>query len=54
MTGATLDECDRVLREAGAEKVEVLTFAAGRNYISQMMRLVNSRNYEHQMKCCVS
>ena len=34
-TGATLDECARVLKEAGAERVDVLTFAAGRNYIPQ-------------------
>ena len=35
MTGAILDEYDRVLREAGAERVDVLIFAAGRNYIPQ-------------------
>jgi predicted amidophosphoribosyltransferase len=28
-TGATLDMCSRVLKEAGADKIYVLTFAAG-------------------------
>lgn len=30
-TGSTLDECSRVLRKAGAEKVYALTFACGAN-----------------------
>ncbi len=30
-TGSTLDACSKVLREAGAEKVYVLTFACGAN-----------------------
>lgn len=30
-TGSTLDECSRVLREAGASRVYVLTFACGTN-----------------------
>lgn len=30
-TGSTLDECSRVLRQGGAEKVYVLTFACGAN-----------------------
>ena len=32
-TGATLDECARLLKSAGAARVDVLTFAAGRNYV---------------------
>ena len=29
-TGATLDECSKILKEAGARKVYILTFASGR------------------------
>lgn len=32
-TGATVDECARVLKSSGASKVDVLSFAAGRNYV---------------------
>jgi predicted amidophosphoribosyltransferase len=32
-TGSTVDECARVLKEAGAGRVDVLTFAAGANRV---------------------
>ena len=34
-TGATLDACSRVLKDAGAARVDVLTFAAGGNLPSE-------------------
>lgn len=34
-TGATVDECARILKEACSSCVDILTFAAGRNYVPQ-------------------
>ena len=34
-TGATVDEVSKVLKEAGAEKVDVVTFAAGGNVVGK-------------------
>ena len=34
-TGATVDEASKVLKEAGAKKVDVVTFAAGGNVVGK-------------------